>query len=392
VKVHRNTLVLSATVFFLLVATFSWLNVFPIYLKQLGATDYQVGVAYSLLFLAFYAVSFLGGVLTDRYGGVKTITLATFAYPALYGLMAIIPDWRGVTFFAFWANIAGSLQGPAFTALMAESSVHRERVFTYLNAFASLGIGVGSLFGAIWVENIGVPGLMGITALVALIVAIVRYRLLVEPSLPTTLSDTATPEHIESSKEVFLLLLRQKSLLLFLVSSVLILWMLSPTSGGPFIALHFQDDLMKTESAINRFFGIGWLAAGIINLVALSHIQKWNARTLLQFSLLIYPLLLVFWAFLGDRPLAMTFFVVSFIFNISIWSEQGVILSDLTQKSHRGRVVGTFLTITGCLSFLGPTVGTVVKMHWGNQAPFLLALSLGVLALITLRPLKMPAR
>lgn len=393
VRVHRNILVLSATLFFLLVATFTWLNVFPIYLKELGASDYEVGVAYSFFFLAFYVTSFLGGILTDTFGRARMIVLPTFAYPVIYGLMALIPDWRMAAFFFCWGNIAGSLQGPAFTALMAESSENRERIFTYLYAFASLGLGVGSYLGAVLVEEIGIRRLMGITAVVALVAAIFRQWLLVEPASPDAPAEnTSSGEPAESFRDVFLSIFRQKALLLFLLTSILIFFMLSLTVNGPFISLHFKDELIKSEGEINRFFAGGWLIAGVVNLLTLPWIQRWKARSLLQLSLVIYPALLGFWALAGDSLVATGLFTASFIFNIFIWSMHGVLLSDLTMRSHRGRVVGIFLTLTGLLSFLGPTIGTVFKMWLGSQAPFLLTFLFGVLAFLTLLPLKVPER
>jgi len=393
VRVHRNIFVLSISLFFLLVATFTWLNLFPIYLKELGASDYEVGVSYSFFFLAIYAFSFVGGFLTDTFGRARMITLPTFLFPVLYGLMVLIPDWRTTAFFFFLGNIAGSLQGPAFTALMAESSENRERVFTYLNAFASLGLGVGSYLGAFLVNTVGIRRLIGATALVALLVAIFRQRLLVEPaSSIATRKQASSDEPAESFRDIFLSLFRQKALLFYLLTSVLLFFMLSLTANGPFISLHFKDVLKKSEGDINRFFATGWLVAGVVNLLGLPWIQKWKARPLLQLSLVAYPALLVFWALAGDSPASTTLFIISFIFNVMIYSMHGVLLSDLTRQWHRGRITGLFFTLTGLLSFTGPTMGTALKMRFGSQAPFLLSFLFGILSSLLLFILKVPER
>ena len=79
-KLGRNVLVLSSTVFFILVALFSWYYLFPLYLKELGATESQIGLLYTLFTLSFTLLQLVGGVLSDRIGRKKCIVWPTYVY------------------------------------------------------------------------------------------------------------------------------------------------------------------------------------------------------------------------------------------------------------------------------------------------------------------------
>jgi hypothetical protein len=54
--IEQNVSVLSLTVLFVLMAFFSWYPVLPIYLKELGANDFQVGFSYTLLTLSWQMI------------------------------------------------------------------------------------------------------------------------------------------------------------------------------------------------------------------------------------------------------------------------------------------------------------------------------------------------
>jgi hypothetical protein len=50
--IEQNVSVLSITVLFVLIGFFSWYPILPIYLRELGANDFQVGFSYRI-FIVF---------------------------------------------------------------------------------------------------------------------------------------------------------------------------------------------------------------------------------------------------------------------------------------------------------------------------------------------------
>jgi len=85
---NRNVAVLSGTVFLFAAAWFSWYPILPLHLRHLGATDAQVGLAYTLMQLGYHGMQLLGGLLADRFGRKRVIVWPTFAYLPLYLLAA----------------------------------------------------------------------------------------------------------------------------------------------------------------------------------------------------------------------------------------------------------------------------------------------------------------
>ena len=77
---NRNVAVLSGTVFLFAGAWFSWYPILPLHLRHLGATDAQVGLAYTLMQLGYQGMQILGGLLADRFGRKRVIVWPTFVY------------------------------------------------------------------------------------------------------------------------------------------------------------------------------------------------------------------------------------------------------------------------------------------------------------------------
>ena len=90
---NRNVAVLSVTSFLLVGAWFSWYPILPLHLRDLGATDTQVGLAYTLMQLGYQGMQILGGLLADRFGRKNVIVWPTFAYLPLYPLATATHNW-----------------------------------------------------------------------------------------------------------------------------------------------------------------------------------------------------------------------------------------------------------------------------------------------------------
>ena len=119
--IEQNVFVLSLTVLFVLIAFFSWYPILPIYLRELGANDFQVGFSYTLLALSYTLMQFLGGILSDRFGRKLLIIIPSFAFPLLYFLAGNASHWTTLILFLIIANSLSALQLPSFYSMIAES-------------------------------------------------------------------------------------------------------------------------------------------------------------------------------------------------------------------------------------------------------------------------------
>ena len=365
----RNVKVLSITVLLMLITLFSWNYLLPLYLKELGATDKVIGISYTLFSLSFTLAQFVGGYLSDKCGRKLMIVVPTYLMILFYGLMGTAHHWIPVVTFYIAANICSALQSPSFISMIAESSTHKGTAFGIYEGFVALGITVGPLLGAYMVYRITIPGLILLTACMALIVAVMRTVLLKETKPVTDGPNIDTQVTFGVNLRWFLL----AATCLFLVFSF--------TIYGPFLTLYQREVFNLTKSKINLYFAIGGLLSAIVSLAGGKATDKFGAKSILATSVITHPLLILLWVFTGN----FTFFILSFMFSQFCHISYFAMLSSLVGDRIRGRLVGLFGTITGIVSSAGPYVGMYAKLHVDVRAPFYLAMLFGVLAFVVLR-------
>ncbi len=374
---NNNVQILSLTAFLILVFLFSWVYLLPIHLKELGATDRQIGFSYTLFILSFTITQLIGGFLVDRFGRKTMIVIPGFIYPPLYLLMAFSKSWFMVTLCYFFVNMASSFQSPAFFPFVAESTENREKAFALFNASASLGIGLGTLTGSFIIKPIGIQNMMIITAFIYLFAATLRYFYLKDTRQKITDTDKNTfPEKL--SLPPF-----NTTLLSFFIISSLISLSISLTINGPFITLYLRETLLKTKEQINLLYASGWIVASLLSFTGGDLAKNYGARKILGLSVLLHPLFLILYFLPFNYPFPTIFlFLISFIFFQLIMIAQPLVLTSLTRIEERGRITGLFGAVTGVFSSMGPTVGAELKLAFGGLSPFILAQVWGVLAFI----------
>jgi MFS family permease len=365
----RNIAVLSLTVFAHLVALFSWFYLFPLHLKDLGASDTEIGLAYTFFTLGLTIFMALGGHLADRFGRKGIIVVPTFALPIVYGIMALSDHWMLAAAMYLLANVASALQTPAFAALLAESSPRRERTFIWYEAAASFGAACGPFLGAALAHVWSLQTLMGLTAGVMLLGAVVRLVWLEETKAASAASAKVQRWSMMLTRDLRWFFVGGS--LLFLATSITL---------GPFPTLHFQETLLKPGSEINLLFGLGWGIAALVSLLGETIAARLRAKRILAVSSLLHPLSLLVWVVAGQAYWQVGPFLASFLFIQFIFVGWQLLLAQLTTLENRGRIAGWFGMVTGWISSLGPTLAMQAKLAWGGWLPFGLATVFGMLA------------
>ena len=365
-------MVISLTLFIMVTGYFSWYLLLPLYLRQLGANDFDIGLSYALLTISYAAMQLVGGFLADKVGRKPLIGLPTFTMILLYYLVGISRRWQTLVVFLVLVNSFSALQWPAFLSMLAESvSIRRQgAAFSLMELFVVLGITLGPAAGAALLPKIGFPGLMFVTALLALPCALVRTILLRETKLK---------HPVRPGKRWSWLLQRHHGA--FLMAAIFLALTLTLTIYGPFIALYAKDVIRLKASQINLMFALGGLAAVFLSILGGKIIDRTGSRKVLISCLLIFPLILLVWSLTRSFLGAAAIYVISYLFFHGANISYQIQLTSIGPATHRSSLVGIFGSASGIISAAGPVLGAFLMTRAGAAMPFYGAMGFALLAL-----------
>ena len=372
---NRNVAVLSGTTFFFVMAWFSWYPILPLHLRNLGATDAQVGLAFTLIQLGFQGMQLVGGVLADRFGRKKCIVWPTFAYLPLYLLASMAHHWGWLLAILVIVESLGAVQWPAYVAMIAESVPEERRgaAFAAFEFATGLAIALGPAVGAVVLAVGDVPLLMGSTGLVALVCAVARGLWLAEPVRHTS------PPGLADWRALLTGRLRW-----FLAVASLFYLLMSVTVHGPFISLHAKDVGRLSEQSINVLMAAVGLVATMAALAGGRLIRWLGARRVLWLGTLTHAWALLVWAYVPVTLTGQGFLSLSWAgMQLSFIAYQTALAKQAGDES-RGSVVGLVGTVTGLVAAAGPTLGAWLRGALGSSGPFWAASLLSLVVVLLL--------
>jgi len=360
----KNVIVLTATIGPLVCSIFSWYFLFPIYLKEIGASDRTINVLYFIFNLTFYIAQVLGGILSDKFGR-KPIVVGTTLLYALSGYGIIYSkDWLSASLFYAVAPFSSSIQAPAIYALTFESQNARGLAFGMTSFSYNLGLALGPLLGALLFEKIGISGLLKIYSITALVVGIIRWLFLEE----TLKAKEVDPKHIRIN-------LDRKKTLTFIGGSFFFL-SLSLTINGPYISLFQKEILNYSQKEINLVFTQMGIACAIASLIFGKMADHMDSAKAWAVTSLLHPLLLLGWVMIKGSLILL---VGSAIFAEMAYIAYPIFVSSIFEESIRAKGLGMFGFVTGSIGSLSPLLLNIFEGQNLN-IPFILATIFGLMS------------
>ena len=156
-----------------------------LYIRELGATPFMLGLMSSLGSLIIALVRIPGAFVADHYGRKRVIAVFTFGIAFSYIFYALAPDWRWILVGMMMLN-ASHVYLPALNAIEADSIPPERRGMGYstINVLTSLPAMVTPPIGGFLVERLGlVPGMRiayGVSFAGGLVAAMLRTLFLRE--------------------------------------------------------------------------------------------------------------------------------------------------------------------------------------------------------------------
>jgi len=373
---ERNVLVLSGTVFLILTSLFTWYLLLPLYFRELGANDAEVGLSYSLLATGYAVMQFAGGLLADRYGRKLPIILPTFIFVPLYALAGLAQSWVVLLAILLTINSLSAIQSPAFISIMAESVLEKQRgmAFGFFEFAISVATTLGPALGAALVSRFGMRPLIYSTAAMALLCASLRAVGLHETN------HHASPIELSSLKQ-----LRLPRLRWFLLAAILLVCIYNWTLWGPFVSLHAEDSLGLSKPQINNLFAVGGFACMVASLLGGHSASRFGGRNLLITAGLGHVVTMIFWTLAGASSLGLALFVITNMGLQMAIIAYNTLLTQVTPSDSRGAITGLIGTVTGVVGGIAPTLGAYLRDSFGSTAPFWIALLAGVIMAVFLQ-------
>ncbi len=377
-QLSRNTVVLAASIGIVLAAYFAWNPILPLYLRQLGANDDQIGIVFSILMFAHTIPAVAGGVLADRIGRKWVALGPGIILAPLYILAGLTSDWRVLTGLLICTSIAGAVQWPAMQAMISESDeATRATAFSLIEVFVlSAGV-IGPLLGSLLLPYLGMRGLIIADGLILIPATWVRVRELREThraqhsqstTLRTNWRKAITPATVGITAAY--------------AAAALAVGL---TVGGPFVAIFARDVWALSDQQVQLLTAIASLASfGGVWLG--SKADQWGGRRLWIMVAAGFGIALVGWALSPNVQVGVIFVMTSNLFFEALFILSETLLAEHTTRATRSFLFGLYNTIGGFTESSGPALGTGLINLARLPAPFFAGAVVSLLSIAAILP------
>jgi MFS family permease len=375
IGLNRNLTVVCLTIFTNMFTKYTWAALLPLHLRSLGASDLEIGAAFTAMAFAQRFFGILGGWLADRFGRRMMIAAATFTMGPFYLLASMGHDWLAVASMLVGVEMCNGFQGPPLTALISESS-DPDRVahaFSFSESAVLVGLILGPLAGAQLLQVVHLPTLILASSVVMIFNGILRGWGLRESSAQRV--GSAMPKlhtAIDANVRWFILVAA------LVVGSFAIVY-------GPYFAILARDAWHNSDAEINWLWSAGCVAS-LIGILFGRVSDRWGGKRVLIISAIVYGVTTIAWGIAPTWVWGFVPLMLSFAFSEALFMAQQTLQAEITTPQTRASVIGVISTSAGFIGGLGPTMGAWLIILGGNPMPFIAAGVMGLLVTLAVAP------
>ena len=256
---QRNLFFIPIVRFLMVIGILTWSYIFPIYLRDLGASDMTIAFAYSLFALGFSVFQIIGGHIADYFRKKQSIIIFQAIFPILFIFMSMVKSYLVLILIYFIYSILISLQFPIITGLLTNSVSEKDlsKAFARYQAFFIMGFGIGPIIGYYLLHwGVHINNLFQVCAGFFIISFFIVLLGLEEQS-----KDIIVDIHGKYKK--FKL---SKAIIALIIIGIFFFSVLQLSLFGPLPSM-FMNDILKLEPIkINYVFGIAGILGGIYHI------------------------------------------------------------------------------------------------------------------------------
>ncbi|MGB9868047.1 MAG: MFS transporter [Bacillota bacterium] len=344
----------------MVLVTYSWYRLLPLILREMGATDAQIGISYTVLTLAQALLQYPGGWLGDKFGRKLMICLPGAVFGTAYIVSGMTRSWQVVVGCAAVVAGCNALQAPSFTAIITESVGPRSRglALSVYQTSVSAALALGPALGALLCRWVSPRTLMIATGLCSYAVSLWRWCSLSETSAPQTPSLGAVD---------------WQSVWSILVVGVPFAFLAPLTVTGPFVQLYSKDALGFTQSDVNMLFVVGPLASALMMTAGGRIIDLKGAARVLALTSMAHAVSILAWTRLRHPAASWLVFGLAYLWLQVATISYDTMRSNMASQTSRGMVLGLTGTVSGSLASAAPALASMLSARFGNTVPFVLA-------------------
>ncbi|MBI3733441.1 MAG: MFS transporter [Chloroflexi bacterium] len=366
----RNLLIATGTAFLNVIGGGLWGALLPLYYRQLGASDADIGTAFTLTILAHTLLQTLGGFLADRFGRRAILFAMTLNAP-LFIAAGVAGDWHVVLIAHAGTRMLMGTQWPALFALISES-VPKEmqgKAFGVFEFAIGMGTTIGPIIGALLIDRfaVGIGTLIVVNGVVIGFTAVARGLLMRESPRSAPPSARQLRAALTGDVRWFVL-----AISLFSVVETL-------TLAGPFLALFTHDVWHASEAEINLLTSAGSFCGVGIGLWGGHWADRAGGRQVIMWMAAACALVLVGWTLAPTLAWGIAPFVLLFVLDVVMVVAQQAQMSAITAPEMRASMVGLMGTAQSLIGSAGPVAGAVLVGAFGPASPFALGAGVSLL-------------
>lgn len=364
-RMSRNVPTMAATAGVIVGATMLWSPIFSLIFRDLGASDLQISVAFSIWAAVGAVAQYGAGRLADKVGRFPIMV-----YPMHVGGMALVaaafmPTWRPfAVIYTLW-TLANAVTGPVFSLIVGESvpPARRGRAFGLTESSIGVSLILGPLAGALLLPHVGTKGLLVISGVFVFAAATGRLLSLRETRPESTGSKLFALRHVFEGRMALVLL-------------AVTLWnvVLAMTMWGPFLSLHASDAMGLSKATINVFFAVASVVSVVMGLVAGRLVSRFGANRMFAIGGLGLAAAVVLWAVQRSMVGIVAGFVLMSGFMMLAMVSADTFRVSVVEESVRGSALGAIGMVTGFATALATPVAGYLK-QFSPMAPFSMALA-----------------
>ncbi len=348
---------------------------FPLYLKETGASELENALVISIGNLASTILMLPAGMLVGRFGKRVFLIISAAMSGVSVLLMAYTRNWMLIIPLNMMLNISMCFFMPTRMAIIAENTEpgNRARLFGVMNlAWPITGI-VGPMAGGYLVERLGwssVFTIAGAISLIALVPAlkIVEAKKKVDPNTPETTDRLS----------IFSGDYRPTMLTLFAYQ---VLITTSMAGLNLILPLYLQDRYHLSYSLIGAFFTGSNFLMILTQLGGGVLADRYNRRHLILLCTVLTPLALGSLVLFGDWVALFVGYSLAFALWSLTWPPILAMLTDILPRSLHGAGFGLNMTGSRLGFTMGPILAGALYFAPGSLVPFVASAIVYTLAL-----------